>query len=101
MAAFQAKLAGDFGLRAMRELGLDWVSFEGRKMRYWTPEKGEHYRLVVEVMRAKLEQNPTVRETLLSTGDLVLRADHRQPADAPPSWFYNRIWMELRKERNA
>jgi predicted NAD-dependent protein-ADP-ribosyltransferase YbiA (DUF1768 family) len=46
--------------------------------------KGEHYRLIVEAMHAKLAQNPRVREVLLSTGNLILLPDHIQEPDAPP-----------------
>jgi predicted NAD-dependent protein-ADP-ribosyltransferase YbiA (DUF1768 family) len=52
----------------------------------------------VDAMRAKLEQNPEVRKILLSTGDLILRADHVQEKDPPAEWLYNKIWMELRSE---
>lgn len=98
MVAFEAELAGQTGFRNMQALGIDWVSFEGRRMKYWTPEKGEHYRLIVEIMRAKLEQNPAVRTALLSTQGLRLKPDHHQPADAPPSWKYYAIWEMLREE---
>ena len=97
MIAFEAQLAGEVGFAHMKTLGIDWVTFEGRRMTYWTPEKGEHYQLIVEIMGEKLKQNPRVREALLSTGDLILRPDHRQPADAPPSWKYYEIWMDYRK----
>lgn len=49
-------------------------------------------------MRAKMEQNPDVEGILLTTGDLILRADHQQNPEWPPAWFYNEIWMELRDE---
>jgi len=98
MTSFEAKGAGTFGEKVMRKLGIDWVSFEGRRMTYRSMDKGEHYRLIVEAMRAKLEQNARVREVLMSTGNLVLRPDHVQEKDAPPEWRYFEIWMELRKE---
>ena len=47
-------------------------------------------------MRAKLEQNPEVRRVLLSTGDLILRPDHKEEPDPPPEWLYFQIWMEFR-----
>ena len=47
-------------------------------------------------MRAKLEQNPEVREILLRTGDLILRPDHIEEPDPPPEWLYCTIWMEIR-----
>jgi predicted NAD-dependent protein-ADP-ribosyltransferase YbiA (DUF1768 family) len=96
MTAFTAKDAGTLAEINMRKMGIDWVTFEGRRMRYRSTKAGEHFRLIVAAMRAKLEQNPQVREVLVSTADLVLLPDHVQEADAPPEWKYNRIWMELR-----
>jgi predicted NAD-dependent protein-ADP-ribosyltransferase YbiA (DUF1768 family) len=98
MTAFEAKDAGTFAEEKMRKTGIGWVTFEGRRMPYRSATKGEHYRLIVEAMRAKLEQNPRVREILLSTGDLVLIPDHIEEANAPPEWRYCQIWMELRAE---
>jgi len=67
-------------------------------MPYRSMTKGEHYRLIVEAMWAKLEQNPRVRQILLSTGNLILRPDHFQEANAPPEWAYFKIWMDIRSE---
>ncbi len=80
----------------MRKLGIAWVTFEGRRTPYRAMKRGEHYRLIVEAMRAKMNQNPRVREVLLSTGHLILRPDHIEEANAPPEWAYYKIWMELR-----
>jgi predicted NAD-dependent protein-ADP-ribosyltransferase YbiA (DUF1768 family) len=98
MTAFEAKAAGDVGEANMHKLGIDWVSFEGRRFPYRSMTKGEHYRLIVEAMRAKLDQNPKVREVLLSTGNLILLPDHIQEANAPPEWAYFKIWMEIRNK---
>jgi len=98
MTAFEAKDAGTVGEENMRKMGIDWVTFEGKRIRYRSMEKDQHYRLIVAAMRAKLEQNQRVRDVLLSTGNLVLRPDHVQEADAPPEWRYYRIWMEIRSE---
>ena len=98
MTAFEAKAAGDIGENNMRKMGIDWVTFEGRRMPYRSMTEGEHYRLIVEAMRAKLAQNPKARQILLSTGDLVLLPDHIQEANAPPEWAYYKLWMELRSE---
>jgi predicted NAD-dependent protein-ADP-ribosyltransferase YbiA (DUF1768 family) len=97
MTAFEAKDAGTLAESIMQKLGIDWVTFEGRRMPYRSPVKGEHYRLIVAAMRAKLEQNPKVRGILMATGNLVLRPDHIQEEGAPPEWRYFEIWMELRK----
>lgn len=98
MVAFEAKSAGDLAEKNMKKMGIDWVTFEGRKFPYWAKEKGEHYQLIVGAMRAKLEQNPEVRRVLLATGNLVLKPDHHQEPDAPPAWRYFTIWTELRSE---
>ncbi len=101
MTAFDAKGAGDAAERNMQKMRIDWVTFEGKRMKYRSMEKAEHYRLIVEAMRAKLEQNPKVKEILLATGDLILRPDHIQEPDAPPEWRYFQIWMDIRSELHA
>jgi predicted NAD-dependent protein-ADP-ribosyltransferase YbiA (DUF1768 family) len=101
MTAFDAKNAGDLGEQNMKKMGIDWVTFDGKRMKYRSMEKGEHYRLIVQAMRAKLEQNPKVREILLATGSLILRPDHYQEQNAPAEWRYFQIWMDLRSELQA
>jgi predicted NAD-dependent protein-ADP-ribosyltransferase YbiA (DUF1768 family) len=98
MTAFEAKTAGDLGEQNMKKMGIDWVTFGGKRVKYWSLEKGEHYRIIVAAMRAKLAQNPKVKEILLSTGNLVLRPDHFQEENAPAEWRYFQIWMDLRSE---
>jgi predicted NAD-dependent protein-ADP-ribosyltransferase YbiA (DUF1768 family) len=98
MTAWDAKNAGDSAFEYMKKINIDWVTFEGRRITYWSPKKGEHYRLIVDAMRAKLEQNRKVREILLSTGDLVLRPDHYQEPEPPAEWRYFDIWMQFRDE---
>src|SRR5579864_5494872 len=71
MTGFEAKGAGDAAEKNMAKMGIDWVTFEGRRMECRSMQQAEHYRLIVAAMRAKLEQNPKVREILLATGDLV------------------------------
>jgi predicted NAD-dependent protein-ADP-ribosyltransferase YbiA (DUF1768 family) len=98
MVAFDAQKAGAAAEENMKRMGIDWVTFQGKRMKYRSKEKGDHYRLIVEAMRAKLEQNPKVQEILLSTGGLLLLPDHVQEKDAPAEWRYFQIWMELRSE---
>lgn len=97
MTAFTAKSAGTAAEANMKKMGIDWVTFEGKRIHYRSASKGEHYRLIVEAMQAKLEQNPKVKEVLLSTGDLILLPDHHQEKDPPAEWQYFKIWMELRQ----
>ena len=98
MSGFEAKRAGDLGSENMRKMGIGWITFEGRRFDYRPPVPGEHYRLIVAAMRAKLEQNPGVRKVLLGTGDLILKPDHHQEPGAPAAWRYFDIWMLLRAE---
>ncbi|HEX3745546.1 MAG TPA: NADAR family protein [Bryobacteraceae bacterium] len=101
MISFDAKDAGTLAEENMRRMGIGWVTFEGRRMPYWSAAKGEHYRLIVEAMRAKLAQNPKVRKILLATGNLTLRPDHIGEPDEPPEWRYYQVWMEIRQELQA
>jgi hypothetical protein len=98
MTAFEAKSAGTLAEANMSKMGIDWVSFDGRRFPYRPAEHGEHYRLIVAAMRAKLEQNPDVKRVLLATGDLRLLPDHHQEQNAPAAWRYNSIWMQIRDE---
>ena len=98
MTSFAAKEAGTLAEGNMQKMGIDWVSFEGRRIPYRSMGKGEHYRLIREAMLAKLHQNSKVRQTLLATGNLILRPDHIQETVAPPEWFYCQIWMEIRSQ---
>lgn len=98
MTGFEAKQAGTFAEENMKTLGIDWVTYNGKRFPYRSQTPGEHYRLIVAAMRAKLEQNPEVKRILLATGDLVLKPDHHGEANPPPEWKYNEIWMQLRSE---
>jgi|SRR4051812_20836056 predicted NAD-dependent protein-ADP-ribosyltransferase YbiA (DUF1768 family) len=105
LTAFDAKKAGDLGSDNMKKMKIDWVTFEGKPIPYRPKQPGEHYRLIVEATRAKVQQNPEVRRVLLATGDLVLKPDHHQEANPPAAWRYYDILMkirgELRKESGA
>lgn len=97
MVGFQAKRAGDFGSRVMKQKGFSWVSFAGKKIEYKSPGKEAFYHLIFRAMQAKLEQNQEVQKILCQTVGLELLPDHRQGANPPPAWRYHHIWMELRE----
>ena len=101
MTAFEAKHAGDLGEKNMAALGIGYVTFEGERMPYRSSVDGEHYRLILDAMREKLRQNPQVRTTLLATGTLVLRPDHRQGVGDPDEWRYFDVWMRFRSDLQA
>lgn len=96
MVGFEAKHAGDLGSANMRAMGINWVTFEGKRLIYHTPERGEHYDLILAATWAKVRQNVNVRNVLLSTGDLTLLPDHHQAPDAPPAWRYYEILTGIR-----
>jgi predicted NAD-dependent protein-ADP-ribosyltransferase YbiA (DUF1768 family) len=98
LTGFDAKHAGDVGSDNMKQLGIDWVSFEGERFEYRPKQPGKHYRLIIEATRAKVQQNPEVKRVLLATGTLVLKPDHQQEADAPAAWRYYEILMQIRAE---
>ena len=98
LTAFEAKRAGDVADENMQQMGIDWVTFEGRQMEYRPVEPGEHYELIVAATREKVRQNSEVERVLLATGDLVLKPDHYQPRDAVHAWQYHEILMQLRSE---
>ena len=98
MTAFEAKHAGDPGSENMKKMGIDWVTFEGKRYTYKETGDSAFYKLIREAMRAKLAQNPNVKEILLKTGDLKLRPDHDSGYPNLKAWQYHVIWMDIRKE---
>ncbi len=97
MIGFEAMKAGKIANRNMLFMGINWVSFKGLKMKIKTPQKAAHYKLIKKMIIEKIKQNPKVKEILLSTGNLILKPDHKIRKSAPPAWHYNEIYMEIRK----
>lgn len=98
LTAFDAKKAGDLGSKNMAKMRIDWVTFEGRRLPYRPEKPGDHYRLIVAATREKVRQNPEVQRVLLATGELVLKPDHHQEANAPAAWRYYEILTSIRDE---
>jgi len=98
MTAFEAKAAGTAAEQNMARMGIDWVSFEGRRFPYRPDRPGEHYALIAAAMGEKIRQNPDVKKALLSTGDLVLKPDHHEEPNARAAWHYCDILMAIRTE---
>src|SRR6185295_1606933 len=98
MTAFEAKAAGTLAEENMKRMGIDWCTFAGKRFRYRSQFRGQHYRLIVAATLAKMQQNPQVRKVLLATGDLVLKPDHHSEPHAPPEWRYYEIWMQIRSK---
>lgn len=98
MIGWDAMNAGGLGSHNMQIMNIDWVSFEGKRMKYGTKGKGLHYQLIKSILKAKVETNPEVKRVLMSTGDLILKSDHKMASDTPPAWKYHEIYMVIRDE---
>jgi predicted NAD-dependent protein-ADP-ribosyltransferase YbiA (DUF1768 family) len=98
MVAFEANKAGALASENMTKMGIDWVSFEGKRFEYKPAVPGEHYKLIVAATWAKVKQNPEVKRVLLSTGNLILKPDHHQEPNAPAAWRYFEILMQIRAQ---
>lgn len=98
MVAFEAKRAGEEALLNLKACKIDWVSFEGERFTYWSNVPGRHYQLILDAMKAKIEQNPKVREVLTRTKGLKLRPDHHTEENAPLEWRYYDLWMKIRDQ---
>ncbi len=100
MSAFDAHAAGVKAEQNMKELGIDWISFDGKRLVFKTVPQDidRHYTIIESAMRAKVEQNPKVKEVLMATGDLILKPDHFEDKDGTKSWQYYAIYMKLRDE---
>ncbi|MGZ3723742.1 MAG: NADAR family protein [Bdellovibrionales bacterium] len=96
MTAFDAKAAGSKANAIMKTLKIEWVTYQGTKINYLENSKGDFYQIILNAEKAKLAQNPKVKEILLKTGDLKLMPDHKQDPREAPAWRYFAIWMELR-----
>ena len=98
LASFEAKKAGTLAEENMKQMGITWVTFEGKQFEYKPAAPGEHYRLIVAATWEKVRQNPEVKNVLLATGDLILKPDHHQEPNAPAAWRYNQILTEIRDQ---
>ena len=98
LTSFEAKKAGTLAEENMTQMGVSWVSFEGKQFEYRPAMPGEHYRLIVAATWEKVRQNPEVKKVLLATGDLRLKPDHHQEPNAPAAWRYFEILTDIRTQ---
>ncbi|MCC2679519.1 MAG: hypothetical protein K0R29_2095 [Pseudobdellovibrio sp.] len=98
MTSFEAKRAGDKAGDNMKKLGIEWVTYKGKKIDYKGTEKEVFYDIIFRASRAKLESNPDIKALLLRTKTLKLLPDHHQKPTDPPSYRYYEIYMKLREE---
>ena len=96
MTAFVAKEAGTLAEANMAQMGIGWVTFEGKRIDYRPATPGAHYDLIVAATQQKVAQNADVKKVLLATGDLILKPDHHQESNAPAAWRYFEILTKIR-----
>lgn len=101
MTAFEAKRAGDKAADNMKKMGIEWVTYKGKKLEYRGKDQDKFYDIIFRASRAKLENNPDIKALLLKTGNLKLLPDHPQKPTDPPSYRYYEIYMKLRSEYQA
>ena len=99
MTGREAYGAGKKAKANMQAMGIDWLTYRGKRMRYKVagPDDADaHYAIVYRASLAKVRQNPEVFDLLLRTGDLELRPDHEQGKDATAAYRYFEIYMKIR-----
>lgn len=101
MVSFEAKRAGDHANQLFRIHGLKNVNWKNHFFDYVDDSHGSafHYDLIKKALKAKLDQTSGLWELLLKTGCLNLKPDHEVSERAPSSFFYFKIFMELRREK--
>lgn len=98
LTAFDALRAGKESEKIMKAQNITWVSFNGYKIEYKGKDADAYYEIIEAATRAKIDQNPKVKDILLATGDLTLRPDHHEDKDGTKAWKYYEIYMKLRGE---
>lgn len=98
MHGFTAKEAGDSANLINRKHNIKNVSYKKRFFNYKDFASGStfHLDLMEQATKAKVMQNTGVKKLLLETKGLVLRPDHLQGENVPPSYAYYKILMAIR-----
>ncbi len=98
MHGFDSKKAGDKANKINKQNDVDWVSYQGIKFNYKDMGAGSglHYQIIYNATKAKVLQNPEIKELLFKTKGLILMPDHEQGSNRPKSYFYHKILMDIR-----
>ncbi len=98
LSGFKAKDAGKEANAIMKELNIDWISYQGKKFNYKDYAGGSEYHLKImtAAIREKVMQNTAIKELLIKTKGLKLVPDHDQGANPPAAYLYHQILMDLR-----
>jgi predicted NAD-dependent protein-ADP-ribosyltransferase YbiA (DUF1768 family) len=98
LSMWESKKAGDMANKINKENGIKFVSYRGRRFIYKDMAAGSqfHYKLIRGAMEAKVFQNENIKELLLKTKGLILKADHKIGLNKPPAYKYFDIYMDIR-----
>ncbi len=100
MSGAKAQEAGKQADLLLKELNVNWVSFEGKKMVYCSNVQSDLYYLLKEAMVKKYRYNQAVRKILKATGNLTLRTEIDLQECQGPEWNTGLLWMKIRKEND-
>lgn len=97
---FISKKAGDDANKINKKYGIKNVSYRGRHFNYKDMGRGSeyHYKIIKGATEAKVYQNHEVKQLLRKTKGLILKPDHTQGSNPPPSYKYFDILMNIRKK---
>ncbi|MGK0367035.1 MAG: putative NAD-dependent protein-ADP-ribosyltransferase YbiA (DUF1768 family) [Thermoproteota archaeon] len=97
---FVAKKAGDAAKKVSKKYGFNWVTYKAKKFNYKDHAAGSaiHLKIMENAILAKIMQNKDVKSLLIKTKGLILRPDHSQGSNPPPSYLYHEILMRIRKK---
>lgn len=100
MSDWESKNAGTAANEINKKAGISWISYKDKKFDYRDMGEGSafHLELITRATRAKVQQNPKIKELLLKTKGLILRPDHKQNDKDPASYRYFDILMSIRSE---
>lgn len=98
MHGFDSKKAGDKANKVNKKNGINWVSYQGARFNYKDMASGSslHYQIIYNAIKAKVMQNPHIKDLLIQTKGLILKPDHKQGSNKPRSYFYHKILMRIR-----
>lgn len=100
LSDWDSKNAGTEANALNKKAGIEWISYKDKKFYYRDGGEGSayHLELITRATKAKIEQNPKIKELLLKTRGLLLRPDHKQNEADPASYRYFDILMKIRED---